>query len=80
MLIKNRRGPPIHINPVCDIQNIVLNGVLSNRHIIFVVTGIPFSKRADGLYNKIGVHRGRGWVHLESVGYTAMYADVGNFL
>jgi len=57
MLIKNRRGTPIHINPVCDIQNIVLNGVLSNMHIIFVVTGIPLSKRyANGVYAKIGVH------------------------
>ena len=80
MLIKNRRGPPIHINPVCDIQNIVLNGVLSNRHIIFVVTGAPLSRRADGLYNKIGVNLVKGWVLLESVGNTAMYADVGNFL
>ena len=79
MLMKNRRGPPIHINPVCDIQNIVLNGVLSNMHIIFVVTGIPLSKRyANGVYAKIGVHLVKGWVLLEAIGNTVCFADVGD--
>ena len=76
MLTKNRRGPPIHVNPVCNIHV-----VLSNRHIIFVVTGAPLGKRnANGVYAKIGVHLLKGWVLLEAVGNTALYADVGNFL
>jgi hypothetical protein len=38
------------------------------------------SSRSGGVYNKIGVHLVKGWVLLEAVGYTAMYADVGYFL
>jgi hypothetical protein len=37
--MENRRGPPIHINPVCDIQNIALNVVLCNRHITYYLCG-----------------------------------------
>jgi hypothetical protein len=81
MLIKDRKGPPIHIIPACDIQNIALNGVLPNMHIIFVDTGVPLSRRqANGVYAKIGVHLVKGWVLLEAVGNTTFYADVGNFL
>jgi len=38
------------------------------------------SRRTDGVYGKIGVHLLKGWVLLEAVGNTALYADVGNFL
>ena len=79
MLVKNRRGPPIHINPVCDIQNIALTVVLSNMHI--VDTGVPLSRReANGVYAKIGVHLVKGWVLLEAIGITAFHAGVGDFL
>ena len=65
MLIKDRKGPPIHIIPACDIQNIALNGVLPNMHIIFVDTGVPLSRRqANGVYAKIGVHLMKGWVRV----------------
>jgi len=81
MLIKNRRRPPIHINPVCIIQNIVLNGVSSNMHIIFVDTGVTISRRkANSMYAKIGVHLVKGWVVLERDENTACFADVGDFL
>ena len=32
-----------------------------------MVTGAPMSRRAGGVYNKIGVNLVKGWVLLESV-------------
>jgi len=81
MSVNNRRGPPIHISPVCDIQNIALNVVLSTLHIIFVDTGVLLSRRqANGVYATIGVHLVKGWVLLEAIENSALYAQVGDFL
>ena len=54
--------------------------VIGILHIIFVVTGAPMSRRANGVYAKIGVHLLKGWVLLQAVGNTEFYADDGNFL
>ena len=50
-------------------------------HIIFVVTGVPFSRRQpNSVHAKIGVHLVKGWVLLDAIGNSALYAQVGDFL
>ena len=54
---------------------------MSTLHIIFVDTGVLLSRRqANGVYATIGVHLVKGWVLLEAIANSALYAQVGDFL